>query len=84
MEVDPIHLCSPQQQSQAQIIQRALGVVELEGTEIYVVLIEIEEEIIIAKAVDEVPLDQGLDVQAQIEVWSGVEEVVQLCGMKTK
>lgn len=45
------------------------------GNKACVVLIEIEEEITIIKAVDEVPQDRGLMAQVPVEVETGVNEV---------
>lgn len=42
------------------------------------------EEVITAKTADDVPLDQGLEVQAQVEVESGVKEDILVAGVRDK
>lgn len=66
---------SSQQQSSTEIIQAVVAGLESEDVELNVVLIEVER-VITVKAIDEVSLDQGLEVQAQLEVEGGVMEDV--------
>lgn len=71
-------LNSPQQ-FPTQIIQGVRGDLKPEGTEFPSV-----EEAITIEAVGELLLDQGLEVQAQVEVESEVKEDVQVPGKETK
>lgn len=61
-------------------IQGVLGGFEPKSTELTVVLVKAREDIIIVEAADKVPRDRDLEVEAQVEVGSRVEEDIQVMG----
>lgn len=69
---------STQQQTPTQIIQVVLGGLKLEVTELTMVPVDTEEAIIV-EAIDELSLDRGIEVQAQVKVESGPD-----CNLKPR